>query len=79
MEVIRRNCTAKDSINHEPKPKDDKQRNGTMKTPEPLTIERLYELCELAKTSPKGYPVEVKREELWALVEMAKRAYTEAK
>lgn len=49
-----------------------------MQTPEPLTIERLYELCELAKTSPKGSLVQVNREELWALVEMAKQAYTEA-
>ena len=50
-----------------------------MQTPEPITIERLYELCELAKTS--GPLVEVKREELWALVEMAKiaHAYMEAK
>lgn len=43
-----------------------------MKTPEPLTIERLYELCELAKTSTPGSMIEVKREELWALVDMAK-------
>lgn len=43
-----------------------------MKTPEPLTLERLYELCEFAKTSPKGSLVKVNREELWALVEMAK-------
>lgn len=43
-----------------------------MKTPEPLTTKRLYELCELAKTSAPGSMVEVSREDLWALVEAAK-------
>lgn len=45
-----------------------------MKTPEPLTMERLYELCELAKDCPSGEGVEISREELWALVEMAKQS-----
>lgn len=43
-----------------------------MQTPEPLTTARLYELCELAKTAPHGSMVEISREELWALVDMAK-------
>lgn len=43
-----------------------------MQTPEPLTIYRLYKLCELAKTSEPDSLIKVKREELWALVEMAK-------
>ena len=41
-----------------------------MQTHEPLTTTRLYELCELAKTS--GPMVEISREELWALVDAAK-------
>lgn len=42
-----------------------------MNTPEPLSTARLYELCELAKTS-HCLLIEVKRDELWALVDMAK-------
>lgn len=43
-----------------------------MKTPEPLSTERLYELCLQAKTAAPGSMVEISREELWALVDAAK-------
>ena len=45
-----------------------------MKTPEPLSAERLYELCELSKTSPHGKNVKISWDELWSLVEMAKES-----
>lgn len=43
-----------------------------MKTPEPLSTERLYELCAWVKMVDADSIVEVLREDLWALVEMAK-------
>ena len=42
-----------------------------MTTPEPLSTARLDELCAQAKTS-HCLLIEVKRDELWALVDMAK-------
>lgn len=45
-----------------------------MKTPEPLTVARLYELCLQAKSASPGSKVEVLREELWAIVDMARDA-----
>lgn len=43
------------------------------RTPEPLTRERLYEICEWVKSAQKPV-LKISRGELWALVEMAKQA-----